>query len=348
MSIANVDEIIIPAGEDYHTHLRHGDLMNMVVPHVRKGGICRALIMPNLTPPITTLEQVVAYKSELEGLDSSVEYLMTLYLHPSLTPEIIAGAKAVGVTGVKSYPRGVTTNSEAGIESYDVYYPIFEAMETAGLILHLHGEIPSNPDNDVCVMNAERSFLSHLEKLHAAFPKLRIILEHSTTKEAVALVKKLGPTVAATITAHHLELTVDDWAGQPHNFCKPVAKYPSDRAALRAVVKEGNPKFFLGSDSAPHDRTKKESCCGSAGVFTTPLLMPYVVTTLLEMGCTSEQIVGFTSANGRAFYDLPDLKQNITLVKESATVPQSYAYGEAGEVVPFKAGQTLAWSLRSQ
>eukprot|EP01134_Creolimax_fragrantissima_P008323 CFRG8323T1 len=347
MSIESLNEIILPAGEDYHTHLRHGDLMDMVVPQVRKGGVCRALVMPNLTPPITTLEQVVSYKKELVALDSSVDYLMTLYLHPTLTPEVIAGAKAVGVTGVKSYPRGVTTNSDAGIESYDLYYPIFEAMEKHGLILHLHGEIPSSSDNDVCVMNAEVRFLRHLEELHTAFPKLRIILEHSTTKEAVEMVKKLGPTVAATITAHHLELIVDDWAGQPHNFCKPVAKYPSDRAALRKIVKEGNKKFFLGSDSAPHDRTKKEAGCCSAGVFTTPMLMPYVVSVLAEMGCSKETIIGFTSANGRLFYELPDLQQKVTLIRSSTNVPDSYKYA-GGEVVPFKAGKALQWVLKTE
>lgn len=143
------------------------------------------------------------------------------------------------VLGVKSYPRGVTTNSEGGIESYEAYYPVFAAMEEAGMVLNLHGEVPSAAATNTCVLNAEPAFLPHLRKLHAQFPKLRIVLEHATTRAAVECVKSLGDTVACTITAHHLALTVDDWAGQSWHFCKPVAKYPDDRAALREVVREG-------------------------------------------------------------------------------------------------------------
>ena len=145
----------------------------------------------------------------------------------------------VTVLGVKSYPRGVTTNSEGGIESYEAYYPVFAAMEAAGMVLNLHGEVPSAAAANTCVLNAEPAFLPHLRALHARFPRLRIVLEHATTRAAVECVKSLGPTVACTITAHHLALTVDDWAGQSWHFCKPVAKYPDDRAALQEVVKEG-------------------------------------------------------------------------------------------------------------
>lgn len=141
--------------------------------------------------------------------------------------------------GVKSYPRGVTTNSESGIESYDVYYPVFQAMEETGMVLNLHGEVPSDAEKNICVMNAEEKFLSHLKEIHLAFPKLKIILEHATTEAAVNMVKSLGETVGCTITVHHLQLIVDDWAGKCHNFCKPVAKFPSDRAALRKVIQEG-------------------------------------------------------------------------------------------------------------
>lgn len=142
-------------------------------------------------------------------------------------------------SGVKSYPRGVTTNSEGGIESYETYYPVFEAMEQVDMVLNLHGEIPSDTATNICVLNAEAAFLPHLRKIHARFPRLRIVLEHATTKAAVDCVKSLGDTVGCTITAHHLALTVDDWAGQSFNFCKPVAKYPEDRKALQDVVKEG-------------------------------------------------------------------------------------------------------------
>jgi dihydroorotase len=206
---------------------------------------------------VTTTAAALAYKAKLEAIDPTVEYLMTLYLSPDLTPAEVRTAHAAGIVGVKSYPRGVTTNSDGGIESYEVYYPVFEVMEEVGMVLNLHGEIPSDaasvsalhlhtaptiltPDvQNICVINAEPAFLPHLRTLHAKFPRLRIVLEHATTRAAVECVKSLGDTVACTITAHHLALTVDDWAGQAWHFCKPVAKFPDDRQALRDVVAEG-------------------------------------------------------------------------------------------------------------
>ncbi|KAG6880425.1 Dihydroorotase [Termitomyces sp. T32_za158] len=234
--------ISINSPADFHVHLRQGPLSSLVTPHIKKGGFDLAYVMreqPNLRPPITTTEQALKYKDDLKGIDPSVEYLMTLYLSPDLTPEEIRKAKKAGVVGVKSYPRGVTTNSDGGIESYDTYYPIFEAMQEVDMVLNLHGEIPSDASKNTHVLNAEPKFLPHLLKLHAAFPRLRIVLEHATTRAAVEAVKTCGPTVACTITAHHLALTVDDWAGQSWNYCKPVAKYPDDRLALREVIKEG-------------------------------------------------------------------------------------------------------------
>eukprot|EP00124_Ichthyophonus_hoferi_P004953 Ihof_evm1s622 gene=Ihof_evmTU1s622 len=307
-------ELHIPAAEDYHVHLRQGSMMDMVVPLIKEGGTARVLVMPNLSPPITTIQQVLSYKQQLISGDSTIDYLMTLYLHPDLTPDLIHEAAKAGVTGVKSYPRGVTTNSDSGIESYEAYYPIFKAMEMNDMILHLHGEVPSNEELGICVLNAEEHFLSHLVTLHRAFPQLRIILEHATTKKAVDKVLSLGPTVAASITCHHLELIVDNWASHPHYFCKPVAKYPQDRKALREMAVAGNPKFFLGSDSAPHPKTAKECASVCAGVFTTPILLACVVNTLMRLGADREAIVRFTSANGRAFYRLPDLGKMVTLV----------------------------------
>eukprot|EP00128_Syssomonas_multiformis_P007862 Colp12_sorted_trinity150504_noHs@33988 len=241
-------KLVLPLASDMHTHLRQNVLANMVVPLVRQGGIGRVLVMPNLQPPVYTVDEALKYKSELEALDPSVDYRMTLYLSAKLTPEEVKKAAASGIAGVKSYPKGVTTNSESGIESYTTYYPVFKAMEEHGIVLNLHGEVPSNHSKNICVLNAEHHFLEHLEQLHKDFPKLKIVLEHVTTAAAVEKVKSLGETVASTITAHHLDLTVDDWAGKNHNFCKPVAKFPSDRDALRSVVIEGHPRFFLGSD----------------------------------------------------------------------------------------------------
>ncbi|KAG8707741.1 hypothetical protein FRC09_001640 [Ceratobasidium sp. 395] len=227
------DILEVPSPADFHVHLRQGTMSALVTPHVALGGFKLAYVMPNTKPPITSTEQALAYKKELQAIDPQTEYMMTLYLSPELTPDEIRRAKAAGIAGVKSYPRGVTTNSDSGIESYEVYYPVFEAMQEVDMVLNLHGEIPSEARTNTCVLNAEPQFLPHLRTLHAAFPRLRIVLEHATTRAAVECVKELGDTVACTITAHHLALTVDDWAGQSWHFCKPVAKYPDDREALR-------------------------------------------------------------------------------------------------------------------
>ena len=209
--------ISIPQIDDFHVHLRQDALMRLVTPTLSSGGCKLALVMPNLRPPIKTVKQAIEYKAKLSELSPNTEFLMTLYLNSDLTKEEIYNAKKNGIVGVKSYPKGVTTNSDGGIESYNIYYPIFEAMQEVGMILNLHGEIPSDPDSDVCVLNAERLFLKHLVQLHKDFPRLKIVLEHATSKDAVEMVKSLGDTVACTITVHHLHLVVDDWAGCCHN-----------------------------------------------------------------------------------------------------------------------------------
>ena len=334
-----MQSLTIPTATDFHLHVRQGTMMQMVVPHIRAGGVGRCVVMPNTTPPIATGEDALRYQAELRALAPEVEFLMTLYLLPTLTPALIRTAAAQGLFGVKCYPRGVTTNSESGTEDLAAYDDIFAAMEAEGVALLIHGEVPSNAERDICVLNAEAQFLPELEKLHRRFPNLRIVLEHVTTAEAVACVKSLGDRVGATITVHHLDLVVDDWAGKNHNFCKPVAKYPHDRDALRQVVRDGHPRFFLGSDSAPHPRSAKEAACGCAGVFSSPLLIPYVADCLDRLGCL-EQLPAFTASRGTAFYDLPILPGEITLEKRETLVPDAY-----GDVVPYRAGQTLSWSL---
>ncbi|EIW69799.1 hypothetical protein TREMEDRAFT_73620 [Tremella mesenterica DSM 1558] len=246
------DEIYIQAPADFHVHVRQGEMMELVVPHVYAGGIRTAYVMPNTIPPITTTQAALNYREQLEKLAPEVEWLMTLYLHPDVTPEEIRKASKAGIKGVKSYPKGVTTNSGSGIESYDVYYPVFKVMEEENMVLNLHGEVPSDPEKNISTLNSEKHFLSHLIKLSQDFPSLRIVLEHATTSEAVSTVLSLPSTIGCSITAHHLFLTIDDVAPQPFHFCKPIAKEPVDRKALRDVVKSGNEKFFLGSDSAPH------------------------------------------------------------------------------------------------
>ncbi|KAG8834877.1 hypothetical protein FRC17_006622 [Serendipita sp. 399] len=338
----------IPGPADFHVHLRQGDLCDLVTPHVRQGGFTLAYVMvitkpgkPNLTPPITTTEQALEYQARLQAIEPSVRFLMTLYLSPQLTPREIHKAKRAGIVGVKSYPRGVTTNSESGIESYSAYYPVFKAMEEEDMVLNLHGEIPSDPNTNTCVLNAERRFLKHLEALHRDFPRLRIVLEHATTKEAVETVKTLGPTVACTITAHHLALTVDDWAGQSFNFCKPVAKYPEDREALRAVIREG-------SDSAPHHVDKKamatpDQPC-AAGVYTAPILLPLVAHLLDSFGAL-DNLVAFISTNGRRFYKVEDEQPSIIRIRKIPyTIYPSLSLKDE-TVIPFWAGKQIEWGL---
>lgn len=291
----------------------------------------------------------MAYKAELEKIDPDVTYLMTLYLSPDLSPDEIRKAKTAGIVGVKSYPRGVTTNSDGGIESYETYYPVFEAMQDVDMVLNLHGEIPSDASNNICVLNAEASFLPHLRSLHERFPRLRIVLEHATSRAAVEAVKSLGDTVACTITAHHLALTVDDWAGQAFHFCKPVAKFPDDRLALREVVKEGHPRFFLGSDSAPHPAHRKSTSSPTqacaAGVYTSPVLLP-LLAQLLESFDALDKLEGFTSTFGRRFYkqEIGGNQQDIKL-RRGPTVVETTLSSHGETVVPFWAGKELDWAI---
>ncbi|KAI8638795.1 dihydroorotase, homodimeric type [Parasitella parasitica] len=347
--------ITIPSASDFHLHLRQGDMMRMVTPKVEEGGVSLAYIMPNLQPPIKNTEEALAYKAELEALAPNVTFYMTLYLSPDLTADEVRKAAKAGIAGVKSYPRGVTTNSENGIENYQVYYPVFKAMEDEGLVLNLHGECPSDNNSDICVMNAEEKFLPELKKLHEAFPKLKIVLEHATSKAAVDMVKSLGDTVGCTITVHHLQLIVDDWAGQAHHFCKPVAKYPHDREALREVVKSGHPRFFLGTDSAPHPVAAKEGARSNAGVFTTPLVLPYLAKIFEEIGCL-EKLENFACHFGKKFYGLSQKpgfeNKTVTLVKETnIVVPQQYeisaSNADLGAVVPFYANRDIGWKISS-
>jgi len=266
---------------DFHCHLRDGDMMELVLPTIKKGGCQSVYVMvstltpnftfrgslflkaypprqwlthhkPNLQPPITTVAAALSYRERLQALAPDVTFLMTLYLHPSITPAHIAEAAAAGIAGVKAYPMGLTTHSEAGVVDYEAYYPIFEAMQEHDLVLNLHGEAPSTPaaafmsSEAITVLNAEAAFLPTLHKIHAAFPRLRTVLEHCTTKEAVNAVRMCGPTVAASITAHHMWIIIDDAVSNTFNFCKPIAKNMADRVALIQAVMDRSGKFFFG------------------------------------------------------------------------------------------------------
>ncbi|KAG0142951.1 hypothetical protein CROQUDRAFT_49520 [Cronartium quercuum f. sp. fusiforme G11] len=335
---------------DAHVHLRQlGHLAELVTPHISKGGINTVYVMPNTIPPITTTDQALNYQSQLKSLSPQTEFLMSLYLTSNLTIQELQKAKKAGIIGVKSYPKGVTTNSNEGIiESYETYYEIFSTMENLGLILNLHGEVPSNPSDGTCVMNAESRFLPQLVKLHKKFPNLKIVLEHATTRSAIEVVKNCGPTIGCSITPHHLTLIVDDWAGNNLNFCKPVAKFQDDREALREVIREGHPRFFLGSDSAPHPINFKLPLLNqnhqddnnifftghcSPGIYTSAYLLPILATIfesalpppppnfnnnndeeqeerIITSPIPLERLKDFISKFGRSFYGLNNSSQN--------------------------------------
>ena len=290
---------------------------------------------------------------------------MTLYLHPSITPDTIVEAKKAGISGVKSYPAGVTTNSAAGVVDYSTFYPVFAEMERQDLVLNLHGESPScsqahsaNEDEVITVLNAESKFLPKLFELHQRFPKLRIVLEHLTTAAAVDAVLQCGQTVAATITAHHLHITIDEWAGNPHNYCKPVAKLPSDRDALLRAATSGDPKFFFGSDSAPHPLSAKGMDGKgriAAGVFTQPYTTALVLDAferavtsglVAEADVTEDVVTGFLSKFGRRFYRQEESgRRMIRLGPDGATIRSLLQSQQSNiEVVPFRAGKQT-WSV---
>ncbi|OLL26588.1 putative dihydroorotase [Neolecta irregularis DAH-3] len=337
-------QIILPAAADFHVHLRQEAMMQTVVPLIRQGGVNTVYVMPNLNPAITTVDAALQYKAQLLQIEPNVTYLMTLYLSESLSIEEIRKAKENGIVGIKSYPRGVTTNSEFGVSSYEQYYPILAEMERHNLILNLHGELAQS--SSTTIFNAEESFLPILHDLHFRFPGLGIVFEHCSTKAAVEAILKCGERVVGTITPHHLYLTLDDWIEDPHSYCKPVAKLSRDRESLISIATSGNKKFFLGSDSAPHYKGFKDVKNGgmvAAGVFTQPLVLTYLAE-IFEREGKLDMLEGFISTFGRDFYGLPSTQEKIILTREEGVIPDSYGEGEC-EVVPFRSGKKIHWKV---
>ncbi|GJN91531.1 hypothetical protein Rhopal_004554-T1 [Rhodotorula paludigena] len=373
--MASTDSITLPAPFDAHVHLRQGNMMRLVTPHVEQGGIRMAFVMPNLVPPLTTPEQTFAYTKELQAIAPNLHFLPSMYLSAQLTPEHIRQAKAGGIVGVKSYPRGVTTNSDGGVgmEGYGVYDEVFAEMEKQDMVLNLHGEVPSDVDGDgTCVLNAEERFLPHLREINRKFPKLRIVLEHCTTAAAVECVKTLPANVVATITPHHLALTIDGACSSSLGFCKPLAKFPSDRAALRDAVRSGSPKFFLGSDSAPHPSSSKlpalqvahvtaadgspahevtlPSPC-AAGIYTSQNLVPLTAEIFERAAIPLACLEGFCSTFGREFYGFPAPQGHEVTIRrvEGKKVDKAFGYktdkGDDEWVIPFMAGENIGWEI---
>jgi dihydroorotase len=339
--------LTITRPDDWHLHLRDGDEMASVLAYTERV-FARAIVMPNLRIPVTTTALAAAYRDRIRSAllkGSRFEPLMTLYLTDNTGAEEIARARTSGmVFGVKYYPAGATTNSDSGVTRIERVYPALEAMQEHDLPLLVHGEVVA-PGVDV--FDRERVFLETvLADVVRRFPRLRIVVEHASTREAVELVAASGPQVAATITAHHLLYNRSAlFAGgfRPHYYCLPVLKREEHRTALLRAATSGNPKFFLGTDSAPHSRAAKETLCGHAGIYSAPAAIELYAEAFEQAGAL-DKLEGFASFHGPAFYGLPRNPGSITLGKDPWTVPAELPFGPA-TVVPLRAGESIGWRL---
>ena len=332
--------------DDWHLHVRDGAAMHAVVPHTA-AQFARAIIMPNLKPPVTTTAQALAYKARiLAAVPAGVPFepLMTLYLTDNLAPEEIARAKAAGIVACKLYPAGATTNSDFGVTDLRKIYPVLEAMQREGLLLLVHGEVTSS---DIDLFDREAAFIDQqLIPLRRDFPELKIVFEHITTKEAAHYVREADRFVGATITPQHLLFNrnaIFTGGIRPHYYCLPVLKREEHRQALVQVATSGSSKFFLGTDSAPHAAHLKEHASGCAGCYTALSAMELYAEAFDAAGAL-DKLEGFASFYGPDFYGLPRNAGQITLTKQAWTLPEEVAFGEA-VVKPLRGGESLSWQL---
>ncbi len=340
-------QLSITRPDDWHVHLRDGAALAAVLPDTVRQ-FARAIVMPNLKPPVTTVAQAAAYRERIiKALPRGARFepLMTLYLTEVTAPSEIATAKASGfVHAVKYYPAGATTNSESGVTGLQRVYAVLAEMEKQDMPLLLHGEVT---DPGVDVFDRERVFIErHLVPLTRQFPALRMVLEHVTTREGVDFVKQAAPNIAATITAHHLLLNRNAmFAGgvRPHAYCLPVLKREPHRQALIEAAISGNPKFFLGTDSAPHGRRAKETACGCAGIYTAHAALELYAEVFEQAGAL-DKLEAFASFHGADFYRLPRNREKVTLQKESWQVPADLPLDD-DRLVPLRAGETVGWKL---
>ncbi|MCL2260643.1 MAG: dihydroorotase [Fibromonadales bacterium] len=327
-------DITLPIPDDFHIHLRQGkDLADYAKSAELQFG--RVLAMPNTEPPINSAESVKKYKEEIFAAAPSMEVLLTFKLNKNYCEQELLEMRKNGAVAAKYYPLGVTTNSQDGVAKIEDMYPTIELMEKLGFVLCLHGEEPG-----AFCLDREKEFLVHLEKLCKTFPKLRIVLEHVSSAEAVECVKSLPQNVAATVTVHHLILTLNDIVGdflRPQNFCKPLPKLPKDKAAVREAVFSGNSKFFLGTDSAPHSLEKKECLCGAAGVYSAPVAIPILIEEF-ENENKLELLPNFIAGFGADFYGIPRQAKKVVYRKKEWQVPKTI-----DGAVPLKAGEVLKW-----
>ena len=340
-------QITITRPDDWHLHLRDGAALQAVLPDTARQ-FARAIVMPNLRPPVTTTELAIAYRKRiLAALPTGVSFepLMTLYLTDNTTADEIKRAKASGIIhGVKLYPAGATTNSDLGVSDLAKCTNALEAMQDVGLPLLVHAEVT---DTDVDVFDRESVFINrHMTPLLKNFPALKVIFEHITTKDAADFVASAPSNVAATITAHHLLMNRNDMFNggiQPHHYCLPILKRESHRLALVKAATSGNAKFFLGTDSAPHAKSAKEAACGCAGMYTAHAAIE-LYAEAFEAANALDKLEAFASFYGADFYGLPRNTEQITLQKSSWTVPNELPLGNES-LVPLRAGQQVHWKL---
>ncbi len=340
-------ELTLTRPDDWHLHVRDGAALADVIAHTARQ-FARAIIMPNLQPPVTDTGLAAAYRDRILAAlpaGSGFQPLMTLYLTDQTTPATLQQAAESGfVHGIKLYPAGATTHSDAGVTDITRVHAALEAMQELGLPLQVHAEVTRT---DVDVFDRERVFIDTiLEPLTRQFPALKVVLEHVTTREGIEFVLATGDNIAATITAHHLLFNRNamfDGGMRPHAYCLPVLKREQHRAALVAAATGGNRKFFLGTDSAPHARERKESACGCAGIYSAHAALELYASAFEQAGAL-DRLEGFASHFGADFYGLPRNSDTITLKKSDWTVPDSYALGNS-TVIPMLAGTTLGWRL---
>ena len=332
--------------DDWHIHLRDGVALEHTVRDASRY-FGRAIVMPNLVPPVLNAEQALAYKGRIQANrpeGSQFEPLMVLYLTDNTSAEDIAAAKAAGVVACKLYPAGATTNSDSGVTDIKNIYPALEAMQKNGIRFCLHGEVT---DSSIDIFDREQRFIdSTLKQLNQDFPELKMILEHITTKDAADFVNAAGDNMAATITAHHLLYNRNHMlAGgiRPHYYCLPILKRSTHQEALIAAACSGSPKFFLGTDSAPHAKHAKEAACGCAGAYTAFAAIE-MYAEAFEEAKALDKLEGFASHFGPDFYGLDRHSDTITLVREDWLVPDSMNFGDS-DLVPLRAGETLRWRV---
>ena len=340
------DKLTLTRPDDWHLHVRDGDILNDVVP-ATAACFGRAIIMPNLVPPVTTAADATAYRERILAAANGTEFepLMTLYLTESMTAQTIRDARAAGVVAAKLYPAGATTNSDSGVKDIRNIYPVLEAMANCGMLLLVHGEVT---DADIDIFDREKVFLERvLAPTLEAFPNLKVVLEHITTADSAEFVRQhTGDNLGATLTPQHLMYNRNHMLVggiRPHLYCLPILKRNRHQQALRDAVASGDKRFFLGTDSAPHSKDRKEAACGCAGCYSAYGAIGLYADIFEELGIL-DKLEAFASFNGPDFYGLPRNTDTITLIRAPWTMPAELPLAD-GTIVPLKAGETVHWKL---